>query len=78
MTQIPLSPPAAPSLSRFGLRETLARLANAAADRIWVLIAALVLGWIGAAVLFGYPGILLPALVAVPCILVTLVTLTRG
>lgn len=34
--------------------------------------------WLLAALLFGFPGIIIPALVAVPTVFVILIMLTRG
>lgn len=47
-------------------------------DNIYYFIAALLMMWIIAIIAFGYPAIIIPALVAVPVIFLALVSITRG
>ncbi|MBB4062955.1 hypothetical protein [Gellertiella hungarica] len=46
------------------------------AQTLFVVNCALV--WLLAAIFFGYPAIIIPALVAVPLIFVVLITITKG
>lgn len=47
-------------------------------DNIWYFLATLFCLWVLSAMTWGYPGIIVPALIAVPLVFVGLVLLTRG
>ena len=59
-------------------RRLQAALPSTAELTLLMLLLAAIGAWIAAALVFGYPGILLPALALVPTILVTLVVITWG
>jgi hypothetical protein len=47
-------------------------------DNIYYLLAGIVFLWIILGIVFGYPGIIIPALIFAPAILFGLVFITRG
>lgn len=47
-------------------------------DNIYYFIASLVMGWVIAIIAFGYPAVIIPALVLVPTIFIVLLIVTRG
>lgn len=47
-------------------------------DNIWYFLATLVMLWILSAMTFGYAGIIIPALVAVPVVFGALLLIARG
>lgn len=47
-------------------------------DTVWYLLAGLVSLWIISALTWGLPGLVLPAVAAVPVCLVLIVMITRG
>lgn len=49
-----------------------------AKDNIYWFIATMVMLWILAIIVFGYPAIIIPALALVPTIFVALLLITRG
>lgn len=53
-------------------------LAEGGASAFLWLLAALIIVWIAAIALFGYPAIIIPALVAVPVIFTVLMLITVG